>query len=489
MKQSESRNRWCTTMLLMVGLLFLSSIQSQAQDTMQLHPSAQIQSHSGAQVSIFGDLKLNSSFGSATQGNKGILYFSGHQMQSITGDSVLQFDSVVVNSQGVNLSQALKIAKHLEFQNGRISTNRADSLQAFVHFLAGSAYSGESDSSHVNGSVYKTGNTAFVFPIGHLNNLQPIAISAPSSATDEFLAFYRQENASSYLYSTQQLDSNCGGSPLMVDITEKEFWHLERMQGSSSVQVELYYDSSSGVNTPAELLVARWNGTKWESLGNGGVTGSSQDGTLLTGSGCGSPGAAASTSVFGPFTIGATSQSAVPIDLLSFEVQHYKEGQALLEWITASELNNSHFEIQRSINGLDFETIGTLPGAGTSYDLRHYSYIDNAPYIGLNYYRVKQIDFDGAFSFTPIRSLDFTTNNGRIKAYPIPAHQHIFIDLSTVKHASGPIIIQLFDATGKLLISEKAMHSRQDYKLALDHLPAGMYLLTVGQNNLKLIKQ
>ncbi|MFY0643494.1 MAG: T9SS type A sorting domain-containing protein [Bacteroidia bacterium] len=470
-------------------LLILASTWSYGQDTIKIHQEGLLQTHEGAQLSIFGSLELDNKLGDSSQSNKGVLYFTGSNMQTVTGDSSLQFDSIVINSYGVQLEQEMRVGKHLLFQDGNILTNRNDSLNAYVHFLQGSDYSGESDDSHVDGAVSKSGNTAFDFPIGNANNLQPLAISAPSASNDQFMAFYREQDASSFGYSTQQWDSNCGGSPLLVDISENEFWFLDRLNGSAAVEVTLYYDDASGVNTPTELLVTRWDGSEWESMGNGGVTGNSNDGTVVTGTGCGSPGSAGAISVFGPFTIGGTSNTAVPVELISFEVYRLEGNQALLEWVTASELNNNYFEIEHSLNGVDFTAIGVLNGAGTTFDIQHYSFVDATPSIGMNYYRVRQVDYNGDYSYTPIRTIEFSSLYGGIRAYPIPTSDFINIDLSAVKYTGGLIEIQLFSPLGELILNKEIMYSNKDYKMDLSHLPSGMYLLSVGQHNLKLIKQ
>lgn len=97
--------------------------------------------------------------------------------------------------------------------------------------------------------------------------------------------------------------------------------------------------------------------------------------------------------------------STLPIELISFEGKIMDKVNKL-EWTTATETNNDHFSLQRSSNGADFTTIVTVAGAGNSVNTLHYDAIDEDPPGGLSYYRLKQTDHDGKFSFSDIIPLD-----------------------------------------------------------------------------------
>ena len=104
-----------------------------------------------------------------------------------------------------------------------------------------------------------------------------------------------------------------------------------------------------------------------------------------------------------------TSNCVLPIELLSFEGMALENTEALLNWSTATETNNDYFEIQRSFNAYDWEVIGIQKGAGSSLSKLDYSFTDNRPYIPISYYRLKQIDFDKSFEYSPIISVDFSS--------------------------------------------------------------------------------
>ncbi|MEO8588218.1 MAG: hypothetical protein ABI432_02530 [Flavobacteriales bacterium] len=100
-------------------------------------------------------------------------------------------------------------------------------------------------------------------------------------------------------------------------------------------------------------------------------------------------------------------QTPLPIELLSFSAM--KDGQGVLtSWATATELNNDHFEVQRSMNGSQWNTIGSVRGAGTTQSTHFYDMTDPEPAPGINYYRLKQVDVDGSSSYSEVEAVAFT---------------------------------------------------------------------------------
>jgi hypothetical protein len=91
--------------------------------------------------------------------------------------------------------------------------------------------------------------------------------------------------------------------------------------------------------------------------------------------------------------------SSLPITLLSFSADP-AENKIDVSWITASEINNDYFTIEKSTDGTDFVAIATVNGAGNSSSTLNYSYSDHSPVHGISYYRLKQTDYDGQFSYS-----------------------------------------------------------------------------------------
>lgn len=117
-----------------------------------------------------------------------------------------------------------------------------------------------------------------------------------------------------------------------------------------------------------------------------------------------------------------------PVELLSFEVQSNRT-DATLRWQTATELNNSHFDIERSLDGINWRPIGQVDGHINSSSLKSYSYVDKL--IGnstsIAYYRLKQVDFDGQFSYSPERVVGFAKDDAVVNIFPNPVQNILYL--------------------------------------------------------------
>jgi hypothetical protein len=110
---------------------------------------------------------------------------------------------------------------------------------------------------------------------------------------------------------------------------------------------------------------------------------------------------------FSTFTINGSSapNTALPVEFLFFTASLNNQKQVVLNWATASELNNDFFTVERSVDGLTWEVVDLVNGSGTTPLRNDYSTIDPRPYSGLSYYRLKQTDFDGTFEYADIVSV------------------------------------------------------------------------------------
>lgn len=132
---------------------------------------------------------------------------------------------------------------------------------------------------------------------------------------------------------------------------------------------------------------------------------------------------------------------ALPITLLSFDAEKLAGKYSRLVWKTATETNHHHFEIERGNDGINFTRIATVAGAGNSSSAKNYTLVDSLPAIGFNYYRLKQFDADGRFSYSPARLVRFDEAAGKaVHIYPNPAKDWITIDLSGSTVAENSII-------------------------------------------------
>jgi hypothetical protein len=154
-----------------------------------------------------------------------------------------------------------------------------------------------------------------------------------------------------------------------------------------------------------------------------------------------------SGSCVGPtFNVQVTvSYAPLPVELLTFTA-HASEDEITLRWITASELNNDYFEVQRFITPEEIKTLGRIAGKGTTRDKNEYEFIDAWPVSGNAYYRLKQVDFDGKYEYSKILRVSYNGNRS-VKLYPNPGDgTEVTLALGVDE---GPLSIVILDATGR----------------------------------------
>jgi len=184
--------------------------------------------------------------------------------------------------------------------------------------------------------------------------------------------------------------------------------------------------------------------------------------------------------------------AALPVELVYFEAKYIDNHQALLNWQTASELNNNYFDVERSYDAIHWEWVGKVVGNGTTTQLTDYSFVDKtiAKSQQTAYYRLNQIDYDGANEYTDIRSVRFTVkpNAFEIAAYPNPFNQEVTISVSATELYS----IEVTDING-LVVLNIENEDKGTHKLDLSTWASGVYLVNVtstqGTKHLKVIKQ
>ena len=164
----------------------------------------------------------------------------------------------------------------------------------------------------------------------------------------------------------------------------------------------------------------------------------------------------------------------MPVNLIYFTAQWQNdiENIAVLDWQTASEQNNSHFEIEQSFDGVEFRKVGEIQGNGTSLKTNYYVFTDiliNEPaFIGEVYYRLKQLDYDGKFAYSPIEILHKNSanlNSESFQLFPNPANDGIIqaskIDDYKVYNMQA-ILVKEFSQTAIMQVAD---------------LPSGIYLV------------
>jgi hypothetical protein len=166
---------------------------------------------------------------------------------------------------------------------------------------------------------------------------------------------------------------------------------------------------------------------------------------------------------------------ALPVTFTNYDVRCVDKG-AMLTWTTSFEQNTKNFEIQRTKNGVDWTTIGTVAAAGNSNDNLNYQYIDLSN-SGTFQYRIKQNDIDGRFVFTATRVTNCHTSKFDVVLYPIPTHDK----LNVVIRSESDLVTQLsvVDMYGRTVYTTSASLNKGSTNIIIptEHLAAGQYIL------------
>jgi hypothetical protein len=194
---------------------------------------------------------------------------------------------------------------------------------------------------------------------------------------------------------------------------------------------------------------------------------------------------------FSSFTINGANQAntLLPVEMLYFSAKSIESQYIKLEWATATEINNEGFEVEKSIDGVNFEKVGFVAGAGNYTGKLDYSYDDFEVKTGVvYYYRLKQIDFDGVFEYSKTISALLKNGNNWINIYPVPANDNVVVESSEII-----ILSTVFDVAGRKILAEKTNLSENKLSISINNLATGVYYLNIqtasGKQTLKFIKE
>ncbi len=182
---------------------------------------------------------------------------------------------------------------------------------------------------------------------------------------------------------------------------------------------------------------------------------------------------------------------AVPVELTAFTAENIDNKYVALNWHTASELNNSHFEVQRKADDGNWREIGKVTGNGTTNEPNSYTFNDKDVPVGKVYYRLKQVDYDDAFENSDIVYVRFGNRfEDDMTLFPNPVSDHFNIAFSKSDYQIERI--EVYDMKGSLVLPEITANNENEFQVNTDQLAKGMYMvsvyLNVGVANRKFVK-
>jgi hypothetical protein len=222
------------------------------------------------------------------------------------------------------------------------------------------------------------------------------------------------------------------------------------------------------------------DGTNWTSVGPPVTLGLGTNiygGLVYTPYNTGTP---LATAVFDNVSVQFGS-GTLPVTLVDFTAYNHNNLYGLLNWQTSAEIDFDHFVIERSTVNTDFASIGTVTGQGNGQGQgsQFYSFTDNSPADGMNFYRLKMVDKDGHFSYSKIVKVNF--NLSIIQVYPNPAKGRVYLKNNSNFTQGQPMQIDLMDILGQHILTETIPTVNVD-QITVNFPPfikGGLYLLRV----------
>jgi len=390
--------------------------------------------------------------------------FNGFIPQNILGSSATNFNNLNLNNAlGLSLAGATNttVGNLLTLSDGVISTN-ANRL------IIGNAGTVSRTNGHIFGNLQKPilagANVLQTFELGdaNINNYTPATLNFASVTT-----------AGNILSKVVAADHpNIASSTLIANNSVNRYWILD----NNGVVFSTYDAEFSFLGTDldaatnfANLVAGKFNPPTWTYPTVGNRTATS---TQITG-----------VTSFSDFQLAQNIATALPIELIYFEAKAVGKN-VRLDWATATEINSDYFILEKSPDAISWQELTRVKAIGNSSSEQNYTNMDISPYRGVNYYRLKQVDMDGQFDYSPIRAVNFNEQLvSEPVVYPNPSNGVFYIENYNLEQ------IRLFTVDGKE-ISLQAQFNPQAQVATIDlkDMPAGIYLLRIGAKTVKMIK-
>ncbi|HVZ55432.1 MAG TPA: T9SS type A sorting domain-containing protein [Chitinophagaceae bacterium] len=384
--------------------------------------------------------------------SNGTVNYNGSSSQSISTQAVT-YNNLILSGGGAKTlanNATATVTGTATFTNGILNTTSANLLT--INNTA--TVTGASDNSFVQGPVKKVGNTAFTFPVGNVaNGYHPLSISAAGTG------FGTQNNA----YTAEYVRANAHSVGNTIDnslsaVSGCEYWNYTRNNGTSNPNVTLSWNAKSScggkyITTTFSLAIGYYNSgqSKWVQASGSTITYNSANpyttGTITRNS----------LSSFGAITFASLNTgNASPLPVKFGDVKAYSVGTAVkVDWQAYNEVNVDHYEVERSTDGVHFSSIGSV-AANNRTELSNYTLTDAAPVSGSSFYRIKNVDIDGKFSYSVIVKVS-SSSEARMSLYPNPV-KGTTVALQITGLQKGMYNLRVFNTTGQQVYGQQISH-------------------------------
>jgi hypothetical protein len=443
---------------------------------------------------------INDSPASFQHGVTGTVALNGTTQQIVKSSNHdfgdLTINNTSGNNQAIVLSDDLLIEIKLNLTQGIVYTG----TNKFI-FLDGSTSSSSGNAnSFIDGTIEKIGNTNFIFPSGDVNARDigaglitykvwsPLEINPNALTTIDVEYFYDNVGMPDWWEHGGNMDET------LHHVSDREYWLVSSTQ--NFVKSSLYWNDNNHVVgqpcihgfdlgnpanfSPGDLTVAYWNGNKWINAGSGLPQSLVHDNGHI------------STTDVIPFismsetyiTYGSLkNDNSLPVELLYLSAE-CNNNEIEIVWQTASETNNDKFIIEKSVDFENFYQIGYVQGAGNSNDILTYIFIDNNSTYNNNYYRLKQIDYDGKITYSNIiNTICYDIIQPMINIYPNPTKN--IINIIGENLPDDIVKIEIYNVINELIWSNFENVDNGHINIIFDMmcLSPAMYIVKITSNN------
>lgn len=302
----------------------------------------------------------------------------------------------------------------------------------------------------------------FTFPVGN-TAYNPITITNNNASPDNFTVNLLDEVYMSYNNTTGV------GTTLSTAPRVKRTWNIGKENANSStIDFVFNWNASEESTTLTTPTLYHFESGSWvkqtgtTSVLNRTLTYSGYNGT------------------FSPFAIGEANIS-LPVNWLAFTAAPV-HGTVKLNWSTASEQNNAHFEIERSADAMMFSKVGIVLASLNPLVRNDYQYIDQSPITGHSFYRLRQVDRDGKFSYSSVLQVNGVLATG-YKVWTIPGQDLLNVDIP--QSVTGAVDLMIFDLKGSLIQQKQILPGHNSINLSKTNA-GGLYYIKIQQKGVAL---
>jgi hypothetical protein len=418
---------------------------------------------------------------SAFKQGTGNVTFNGINAQNLTcigGETLHSFTLNNTSSTGITINGGdLNVNQQIAFNDGLLNLNSNDLLlgtstnNAVVLGGNTGSYAVVWDGSANGKIIHQVNNNtdAYYFPMGDDVDFSPATVDLNSG----LISSARLEGSVISLAHPQ-----LGSSTNYLN----RYWLIEPVGITNpGYNIQFSYATADAVGPENTLYPAKYNAGGWQTPTGSGSLAQIGTGSVNTGLRTFTWNGLID---FSEFT-GLGNGSPLPVELLDFTALPENEN-VLLHWTTASEINNAWFEVERSKDAVNFETVLKQSGAGNSSLIRNYQDIDKSPFTGISYYRLKQVDFNGDFSYSEIVPVNFDLNKLAVTSVFSGQENNLIV---LFNRAVDEPQFKLFDLSGKLVAMHSDASNGTQFTIPLEVLQKGIYLLEITVGELRFISK